>query len=236
MPMKLLSPVAQKDARQTEITRQLLRAKETEDIILKINVRRAKAEADFADSLARNRVIWAQEEEEHAKRLKDMEAELKPLEERKRQALIPLEVYKEDAAKVVAEARRIFDRATEKEQLLDQGAEMLEQKLTAVADRENAVTREEKRQEVAKLGIETQQEETKKGLSKLSEAMFNFDLYKQKEEGSLLIRKKEVSLAEINFKAKTEKYQRDLEALKILEAQLKDERATLDRAIARQKK
>jgi formate hydrogenlyase subunit 6/NADH:ubiquinone oxidoreductase subunit I len=41
--------------------------------------------------------------------------------------------------------------------------------------------------------------------------------------------KEDVFIAETNFQAKTEKFKRDMEALRVWEIQLKDERDTLER-------
>ncbi len=234
--MKLMSPSVVKDTRQNELRQQLLRAKEVDEITNTINIRRAKSEVEFNESLARNRAKWALEEEEHAKRVKDMESEVKVLESQKQHALIPIHLYKKKADELMAEAEAVMEKVQEKERNVDATMELLETKLTDVGDREIAVAKEESRQTVAKLGIESQQEEVKVNIQKSMDAIYNFNIYRLKEEENLSERKKEVALAEISFKAKTDKYKRDLEALKIFDIQLKDERATLDREIARQKK
>lgn len=118
--MKLLSPKEVRDANQGELTKQILRAKETQEIVDETNLKLAKAEADFNAMLAKNRVIWAKEEEEHSLRLQEMKKELKSLEEQ------------------------------------EELQELLETKLSDVADREQKVAEEEKRQKIAKEGLEGQ--------------------------------------------------------------------------------
>ena len=233
--MKLLTPLANKEVRQNEDLKKIIRAKELDDVINKKNIELARSEADFNATLARNRAKWALEEEEHAKRLKDMEAELKPLEQRKQQALIPIEVYKQQADVKMLEAEKYLQTLLTREAEIDDLKELLDEKLTEVSDRENQVAMEEKRQKNALLGIETQQEETKKGVQRLSEDMIMFHEKQEREEASLLQRKKEVTLAEISFKAKTDKLKRDIEALNIRELQVKDERETLQREFDRLK-
>lgn len=235
MSMKLLSPFSQKDRQQEDLTRKLLRVAEVEDLTIKTNASLAKAQADFNDTLARNRFQWATEEEEHSERIKNMTQEITTLENRKREALIPIQMYKEEVDKVMLEAQDFLKSAKEKDEQADYLAEKLENKLTEVSDRESIVSNEEKRLAVAKQGLQSQQETTKEGVARLSAEMVAFHEKQMADDVSLNKRKSEIALAEINFNAKVEKYQRDLEALKIWSIQLKDERETLDREYKRKK-
>lgn len=234
--MKLLSAFQSKDRQQEEITSRLLRSQEVEDLAMKANANLARAEADFASTIARNRSKWALEEEEHANRIKDMSKEIQSLEKRKEQALIPIYLYKKEADNLVSEAQEIVKKAKEKEEQAEYLQDKLEEKLTEVADRENILDTEEKRIEIAKQSILAQKETTKDGIARLSKEMILFHEKQQAEEEILIQRKNEVSMAEINFNAKLEKYARDLEALKTWDTQLRDERGILDREYARSKK
>lgn len=233
--MKLLTPFAQKDKQQEEQTRKILRTQEIEELATKANARLARAESDFNAVLALNKTKWALEEEQHENRVKDMTQEIEALEERKRQALIPISLYKQEADKLIEEAQIIVKQAKEKEEQAEYLQEKLENKLTEIADREYIVYTAEKRLEVAKQGIESQQEATKLGVQALSKEMLLFHEKQETEEASLKKRKEEVSMAEISFNAKLQKYARDLEALKVWEIQLKDREETVARTIQRNK-
>lgn len=235
MPMKLLSRISTKDAQQKEQTLKVLRAQEVEELAKTVNAKLARAEADFNETLARNRSKWAEEELEHQERIKGMTSEVEALERRKEQALIPISMYKKEADKVMEEAQEFLVKAKAVEEHNNYLQDRLEEKLTDVADRENMVLKEEERQKIALLGIEAQQEATKKGVEELSKQMIMFHEKQQADESSILERKKEVSLAEISFSAKTDKLKRDIEAMRIRERELADERATLDREYARKK-
>lgn len=234
--MKLLSPFAQKDKQQEELTRKLLRIQEITELEIKTNANLARAQADFNDTLARNRDKWSIEESEHSDRIKDMTQEVESLENRKKEALIPVQMYKDEVDKMYIEAQELVKNAKEKEEQADYLAEKLEEKLTEVGDREKQAEKEEQKLEIAKQGIEAQKEQIKEGIKKLSEEMIMFHEKQQYEETSLNKRKSEVALAEINFNAKLEKYERDIEAMKIWDKQLKDERGVLDREYARRNK
>jgi len=82
----------------------------------------------FQSTLAQNREKWALELEEKQKLTDDMDKEVKVLEERKKQALIPISLYKEEADKLYQEAKDFLTRAKEKEQEADFLQEKLEEK------------------------------------------------------------------------------------------------------------
>lgn len=233
--MKLLSPVARKDKEQEEITRKILRIQEVEELTKKVNAQLSRAQADFSDVLARNKEKWAIEEEEHFNRIKDMTKEVEALENRKKDALIPIEMYKKEVDKVMGEAQEIIKKAKEKEENADFLTEKLEEKLTELGDREQNIIKEEQRIEIAREGIKTQQESTREGIKRLSEEMVKFHEKQQFDEENIADRKKELALAEISINAKLNKYTRDIEALKVWDKQLHDERQTLDREYAREK-
>jgi len=233
--MKLLSTFANKDKQQEEITRKLLRSQEIEELASKANAKLARAEADFADALARSKEIWSIHIEKQQKINSELEKETIALENRKKQALIPIQMYREEVDKVMLEAQEIVQRAKEKKENADYLTEILEEKLTEVADRESILLSEEQRIEIAKNGIEIQKEQTKEGIVQLSKKMILFHENQQEYEANINERKKELALAEISLNAKLGKYQRDLEALKIWDIQLKDERGTLDREFNRLK-
>lgn len=229
--MRLLTPTQNKDARQQQIARDIIRTKETEDVVKRANIRLAKSEADFADFMARNKDIWAKAEEEHAERMRQMQSEVEVLEGRKRMALIPIDMYKKEADDLMQTARDMLAKATEREEDAEDLQELLEEKLTSVADREQAVEKEEQRQTIAKSGIEIQQDQTRKQAEILSGHIAEWNAYKHKEEASLYERKKEVTLAEISFIAKTDKIKRDVESIASERIALKDLRETLERAL-----
>jgi hypothetical protein len=231
--MKLLSPTVNKDAQQIEIARKLLRS--VEEMAAKANMNLAKAEADFADTMARNQAKWLVEEVEHNKMMIEREREVEALEKRKIEALIPIEIYKKEADTLMEKAQTIVKRAKQKESENEDLQELLYKKLTDVADREYMLVEGEKRIEIAKLGVIDQQQVTQQGVERLTIEMANFHVKQQEEEKNLEERKREVYLAELSFSAKTKKYTRDLHALQVFEIQLKDREATLDREIQRRK-
>ncbi len=155
--MKLLPTFVLKDKQQEELTRKIIRTQEINALLKDAESNLARAQEDFNTTLAQNRAKWALEEEEHSKRVLDMEQEIKTLETRKQQALTPLQIYKDEADRLLLEAQDIVTKAKEKDEQSDYLQEKLEERLSEVADREQRVAFEEQRQQIARQGIDEQQ-------------------------------------------------------------------------------
>lgn len=233
--MKLLTPQQFNDKKSQEVSRAVLRAEETNKLTEKANQALAKAEADFALALSGQRVRWEVEELDHKKKMEELLVELKPLEDRKRQALIPIEVYKKQADDKLDEANTILQEVKEKRERLEEDAEVLQDRLDEVSDRELLAIKRHERLDSMEIGLEHQVEQNKAITARLSQDLAKFISYKANEEKSLDERKTELTLAEISFKAKTDKLKRDLEALEKERILVKDQRETLERAMKRLK-
>ncbi len=234
--MKLLSGLQNKDNQQAEQTRKLLRAQEIQKLAEEADIKLARAEEEFNRTLARNRATWADEEVLHAERVKAMESEVKALEKRKEQALIPVSMYRLKVDEAMKEAQEYIKKAKEKDVQADYLQDKLEEKLVEVYDRENQMQAEEARLANLKRGVEAQQEQTREGVARLSEEMIMFHEKQTQDEAIMTERKNELSMAEINLNAREEKVKQNLEALKIFDKQLKDKEETMAREIVRRKR
>lgn len=231
--MKLMTPAQVKEKRGDETARSLIRSQEIEQLADETRRKLARAESEFNETLARNRHEWAKEEEEHANRMKEMEREVSVLENRRTQALIPIEIEKKEADSLLKQSKEFLKKSQEKESLADETLEALENRLDEVKEREMIMQSEESRLEVKKKGIENQEEVTKTGSERLSHALQEF-YKKQKEDDRLLAEKNEaLLLKEINLNAKEEGQARERHALHVKEMQLNDRQATLERAFKR---
>lgn len=165
--MKLLPTFAIKEKQEEEQLRKILRAQEINDLARRTDAELARTQADFNTALAQNRAKWALEEEEHAQRVKDMTQEIDALERRKTDALTPLKLYKDEADKLLADAKDIVTRATQKEAQADYLQEKLEEKLSEVEDRENDLRKREQEYEIARSGLELQRQQFQVQISRV---------------------------------------------------------------------
>lgn len=231
--LRLLSPKQVGEAKSLELSRDVLRIKETKEATDKVNKALANAEVDFNNALARNRLQWGEEEQKHLEIIAKMSEEISLLKIEREKALIPIEVDRkkvEDRAKEVEESRLIN---LKKEEENEQIATLLEEKLSEVGEREVKVLEQEDSLAARKNGLFLQEEQTKIGAQRLSQEIADFNAGRLKEEEAQFNKRKEIEIMEINMNVREKQLEIDVEALKKFEIQLKDERATIDRIVAR---
>lgn len=233
--MKLLSPVQNQDAKALEVSREILRTQELNKAADKARKNMADAEADFNATLSRQKHQWSLEEEKHQAILKARSQEVEVLENRKRQAMIPVKLYEDQvnvkakaAEEAMAEAKKAQDRA-------DDLADRLEDKLDAVGAREQGVTAKEAKLAAREAGIDLQAEQVRQGAKKLNEDIAKWNAQKAVDEADINERKTTLYLWEQSLKNKSVQQHRADTILKEKAIQLEDERKTLERAFNRLK-
>lgn len=230
--MRLLTPNQTKDLQSEEQVLKILRTQETEEAAKRANMGLARAEADFAATLARNREIWEQEEKEHAKRKKEMAQEVLELEEKRSQALIPVSLLQDKADKKMREAEEFSKELKVREDGIEEIKDILEDRLDEVGEREVAADKREKSLDLRTQGIERQSKMISEGAVNLTQRISDFEVKKAEEERELSERKTALFLRERSVTAKEESQKRTAKSLQDWETQLKDERGTLNRAWA----
>lgn len=228
--MKLLSPQEIKDLREQNITRDLLRANEAEEVAKKSRLNLAASEADFYKSLAAQKDRWAEEEREHRERKNQMKSDIDELEAKKINALIPVGILKNGVYDRMDDAVAFLAKLRKRENDIEELTEKLEDKLDETGEREINVKKEETRQLLVQQGINRQIESTKQGTEKLTNALTEFTVKCQNIEKELNDRKTAIFLQERTLETKEIKLKRTEKLLSDWDRKLHDERETLDRA------
>lgn len=227
--MKLLSPTQNSDVKAQELTREVIRTQEIYKEADKARKSLANEQSSFNRMLARNREQWAKEEEEHQNRLLEMKHEVQILENRKKQALIPLEVYKKQAQDLFNLAQDAKNRAESHEKELEVVRDRLEDKLDEVGQKTVDLDNLEQRLYIQKQGIEIQTKQIQESSKKLSQELQAFADQKAKDEQDILERKKTLKLWEHSLSAKERQLNNIAKGLMSKEKRLKDEREVLNR-------
>ncbi len=231
--MKLFSPAEVGSRNSQQVTRDILRIQEVKEELKRQEMNLANSEAQFSESLVRQKEKWAQEIETHIKEKSAMEQEVRALESRRKQALIPIEFEREKAQNVLREAQELLQKSKEKEIHLDVLQESLEKRLDDVSERELNLSSEEKALEMKQLAILHQQKTVNENTKALSESIQKFNDYVQVENDKIQQGKKEIFLEQQSIQARKEMLDRREEELHILSIQLEDGRKTLQRAFQR---
>jgi hypothetical protein len=183
--MKLLTLNQVKEKKDEQIQRDILRTSDIEKAASQARINLAKAEAEFNATLAKNREIWANEEQEHATRKQEMTSEVEVLEERKKQALEPLSLFQKDLEKQKKELDDLSINVKISEALNEELKERLEDKLDEVGEREQDVLRETQILEGKKESVEIQSEQTVQGIKRLNDSINAFLIQKEDTESRL---------------------------------------------------
>lgn len=231
--MKLFSANELKQKKDLDMTREVLRTQEMQKVADKARKEMSNSEADFKEMLAKNKEKWSQEELEHAQRVKEMEAEVKVLENKKQQALIPIEIYKDSANELMKEAARLIGVAKQHEDENEELKENLEDKLDDVGDREIKVSDRESKVLLREQGSLLQNQQIIEGVKKLSKEMSLFTAKKLKEEKDIEEIKTALFLKERTLVAKEETLNITKKTLEEWEIRLKDQRNVLETELKR---
>ena len=233
--MKLLSPQQAQANKSQELSRDILRTQEVREALRKANQQLAESEAEFNIAKAKRLNAWAEEEKEHAELVKHKEKEIRGLEERKSQALIPISLYKDQAEKLMEEAKHGLKIVQEKEERMEERNELLQDKLDEVNGKEQELNTWEKKLKSQQEGIDLQGKQIKLQNEQLTKEIADFATKKFEEETFIFEKKKELLMENRSIEAKKKILQKTEEAQAKERKRLDDERATLQRAFDRLK-
>lgn len=228
--MKLLSPLQNKDLKENQTVRELLRTQEVNKASEIARKNLAKAEADFQDTLARNLLKWEEEEEEHFKRVQEMKVEINGLEAKRLNSLIPLGILEEGVDDRMQDAVTFLANLRLREENAEDLTERLENKLDEVGQKDQDLKKKERQLLLREEGIERQTESTVLGAKRLSEEMTKITQMRSEATEELNEREKEVYLKERSNLSREESLKRTDKSLNDLAIQLAGERETLARA------
>lgn len=230
MVLKLFTPTEAKSLNSAQNNRDILRTREIRKLVDKSHTELAKHEADFAAMLARHKEKWAQEEEAHSIRLVEMEKEILPLEERRKNALIPIEIEKRKADTMNIEAEKRLGEVEKREHEATVLEDVLIERIGQVSERESAVEANEAKAAEMIRSADSEKETAALNTKTLSEGIQKFNDYVLAETFTLDQKRTEIILKERSIEAREVALGRKEKSLVIRETQLKDKQETLTRA------
>lgn len=231
--MRLLTPSNVRDIRQEELRIEAVRINELNDASEKARKNLANAEADFSDALAGQRQRWADEELAHSKRTAEMQAELTILEAARAKALEPIEIMRTKAEKQIEEASAMWADVMAQDRANEEVAELLQDKLDAVGQREIDVAQAERQLKLQQESARKQYDSIQAQAKALSASMLQFRVDRQNGLQELEERHNKLTLWEQSLKAKESQLERTAKSLEALRLKLKDERGIIERMYIR---
>lgn len=230
MVLKLFTPTEAKTQNSAQNTRDVLRTREIKKLVDKSHSDLAKHEADFAAMLARHKEKWAEEEEAHAIRISEMGQEIRILEERRKDALIPIEIEKKKADTMIDEAVKRLEEVENREKECAVLGDVLTERLEEVTERESTVSDEEAKIVEMRRSAELEKETAELNTKTLTDGIKKFNDYVLTETLILDGKRTEIILKERSIEAREAALDRKDKSLAIRETQIKDKQETLKRA------
>lgn len=223
MGMKLLTPTQQKDLKEQQNLKEILRAQELEKAAAASRVSLANAQADFNATLAKNREIWALEELEHENRVKERKAEINALEAQKLSLLIPLDILKDSAITTLNDAEAYVASLRQREEDNESLTETLQDMLDEVGQKGQDIERAKQILDIKTEEFLKQSKLCEENNKRLALATAEFMASKQAQETILETRKTNLTLEETSLNAKAEQ-------LKAKELKLANQATDIDKA------
>ena len=228
--MQLLKPQQNKDLKSEQDLRNIIRTQEILKAEQDARLKLANAEADFNNTLAKNREKWALEEEEHYKRAREMDTEIKNLELQKLNMLVPFDILKDGVYSDMKDAENFLISLRNREEYAEDLTEKLQDKLDDVGAREQDLKRKTFEIQIKEEGLKQQATNTIIGTERLNKELSDFAVYKRDTEDLLVQKLKAIDDREFSLAGREldlEKREKDVNDRNI---RLADERGVLDRA------
>lgn len=225
--MKLFTAEEIKNSKATELARDLKRTADIKETLDRVRTNLNNANRDFELALARHRVEWAKEEEERAKRIGDLEIEIKDLAKKREALLIPIEIDRKKVDNIISEANDLMSQALEKQKDADELSEKLQDRLDEVSEKEESLEQREKILFLREKGIETQTENTKRFVEDSNRRVAEWVANMESKDKENATKKKTLELKEIEISHREKDLKEKQKDLRLREIALKDQYETL---------
>ena len=228
--MQLLKPQENKDLKSAQDLRNIIRTQEILKAEQDARLKLANAEADFNNTLAKNRDKWAKEEETHSTRVREMNTEIENLELQKLNTLVPFNILKEGVYADMSDAEAYLKKLRDREEYNDDLTEKLQDKLDDVGAREQDLKQKTLEVSIREDGLQRQNQNTNIATEKLNNELMAFAAYKKENEDLLLQRRLIADRTDEGLVMRELELNKKTKEVNDRAIRLADERGVLDRA------
>lgn len=188
-------------------------------------------ENEFDDTIDRQHRAWKKDELVFIENIQALRAEVHVLEERKKQALIPIDEKVKEIEQFAASVEDKSKYLDQRERTLDEQIEVLEERLSEVAEREQAADMVSKIQANAQKGIDQQREQIQVQSKNFTSMLDSTLLGIQEKEQRLNIKQAQNDLKEQALNDKEKELNKIEQGFKDRERAINDKYETLQRAL-----
>ena len=177
--------------------------------------------------------MWAKEYEEHQKEVLSMKKEIEKLQEKKLQALIPIEIYKAEADRKMKIVQEGLENVQKKEDAVEEMKDILEDKLDEVGEKMVNLSGRERSLQLKELSAKQQESVLISNNKKLTQQMLEFVNQREQALKDIDSRMTAVLLKERTLEERADSLKRTEKSLEVWAKQLKDRQETFERSVKR---
>ena len=228
--MHLLEPKQVQDQLRSEEAYRITRIGQLRDQEAKLRKDLIEAEAEFQRTLVKNRTDWEKEYEAHAREVKRMAAETEEAKARLLSFAVPYDILKEGDEGRIKKAKELLSLVQKQKSDNEERAELLQDKLEEVGDRELRVSDREGLVQAKEKHLELRAEKASQVDSNLAKAVADFNAKSEAKRQELKKRENSVEIAEKNIESQLKGIKAKESDFEAKERRLRDERGVLERA------
>lgn len=234
--MKLMPPAearAKKGQEELRVKDRIKDLQEEEDRLLKSAVR---VELEFQQRLAKERKEWADELEAISKTKRTLEKEIEELKTERAQLLTPIRLIEEEAQRKLAEAEETGINAHLRETEAAERLKFLEDRLDTVSETQKEVLEREQRLAGREENVKLSEKMAAESRGRLDTAINDFLTEKEAKLKEITEKETANTLISRSLENKERKLEEREKEIEVAWKRIADQRATLERAMARLKK
>lgn len=231
--MKLFSPLEVNTSKEKQISTDIQRLASVSKELIRKRQELEKLNLEFEISGERQNLQWEKDKAENAKICNALIAEVQILEERKRQALLPLTEKWKEIEVIEKKLKEKEEELIIKEDNLDSKIELLEEKLTTIGEREIDADKLGKQQMIAQEGIDAQKEQIALQAKQMNESIIKASGEQKAREQAISRLESSIKLRELAVKSREAELSKIEAGFESREKAIKDKYDTLNRTINR---
>lgn len=231
--MKLFSPLEVNNSKEKEISVGIQRLASLNKEITRKRQELEKLNLEFEISGERQNIQWEKDKAENAKICNALIKEVQILEERKKQALLPLTEKWKEIEVIEQKLKQKEVDLEEKDEKLSEQLELLEEKLSSLGEREINADKLGKQQAIAQEGIDSQKAQIALQAKQMNETIVKATIEAKARETAISKRESAIKLRELALEDKLKEIEQIEAGYASREKAIKDKYETLNRTLER---
>lgn len=228
--MKILEPKQIGQGKAQELTRDSTRLNTVRESLKSEQSKLDDIEGRFEVALANQRIRWANEEKDYLDRIEPLLGEIKALKAERDRLLVPIEIEVVRAHNLTREAETALADATRQSEENYQRADILQERLDDVSERELTVKNKEQKYDTQQLMLDNKQQKVDSLATELNAKWQEFFSQSDSKDRQIRAKERELELRDISLKTRENDIETRMTGLRAIQVQIMSDRAALQAA------